>query len=458
MKIIILSGGSGKRLWPLSNDSRSKQFLKVLKKDDGEFESMIQRVWNQLKAVNLHQSSYIATGQAQADIVLSQLGSDAPLIIEPQRNDTFPAIALASAYLYSCMNVNPEEVICVLPVDPFVEKDYFEQIKVLENVVLESGANIALMGGNPTYPSEKYGYIVPEKESQISGEKSHIKVSNFAEKPKEDQARQFIQQGALWNLGVFAFRLKYMLTLMQHEGIPVEYEELKNIYSQLPKISFDYEVVEKAEHIVAIPYDGKWKDLGTWNTLTEEMDTTLIGKGIISEDSANTHVVNELDIPVTVIAVSDIVVASSPQGILVANKAASHKIKDMMKDEKERPMIEELRWGWYQVLSYTKYSDNHETLTKKVVVESGKNISYQYHSKRSKIWTIVSGVGEFAHQAQLYDVRQGDVLKIPKGAEHGIKAISTLEIIEVQIGSEISEDDSILPFMTWDEVIKHCKK
>lgn len=458
MKIVILSGGSGKRLWPLSNDSRSKQFLKVLKSKDNELESMIQRVWKQMKAANLHQSAYIATCQAQADMVLSQLGSETPLIIEPQRSDTFPAIALASAYLYSCMNVNPEEVVCILPVDPFVEMDYFEQIKVLEKVVLESGANIALMGGNPTYPSEKYGYIIPDKKITKNGMMSYMTVRTFVEKPKEDQAIGLIQQGALWNLGVFAFRLNYMLTLMQDKGIPVDYGKLEEIYERMPKISFDYEVVEKADHTVVIPYDGKWKDLGSWNTLTEEMDTNLIGRGIISDDSSNTHVINELDIPVTVIAVSDIVVASSLQGILVSDKAVSHRIKDIMKNEKERPMFEERRWGWYQVLNYTKYSDNHKTLTKKFVVEAGKNISYRYHSKRSEVWTILSGVGEFALQDQLYDVKQGDVLKIPIGAKHGIKAINTLEIIEVQMGSELAEEDIIRQFMTWEEVIKYCKK
>ncbi|MEH7334217.1 sugar phosphate nucleotidyltransferase [Neobacillus drentensis] len=457
MKIVLLSGGSGKRLWPLSNDSRSKQFLKVLKTDSEQLESMIQRIWKQLKSVNLHQSSYIATSKAQVDMVLSQIGSDAPLIIEQERRDTFPAIALASVYLYSCIKTDPDEVVCVLPVDPFVEKSYFEQVKVLDKLIQESGANIALMGGTPVYPSEKYGYIIPEKGKTKQNPLSYMRVCNFVEKPKEDQAIRLIEQGALWNLGVFAFKLKYMLNFLQTIGFPIEYFELKKVYDQLPKISFDYEVVEKANHVIVVPYDGTWKDLGTWNTLTEEMDTNQIGKGIISENTKNTHVINELDIPVVVIGVSNIVVASSPQGILISEKAASHQIKDIMKNEKERPMYEERRWGWYQVLNYTKISDNNFALTKKIVIDAGKNISYQSHSKRSEVWTILSGAGEFALDDQLYQVKQGDVLKIPKGAKHGIKATSTLEIIEVQMGTELVEEDITRLFMTWDEVIEHCE-
>jgi mannose-1-phosphate guanylyltransferase len=459
VKIVLLSGGSGKRLWPLSNDSRSKQFLKVLKTEHGEqLESMIQRIWKQLKSVNLHQSSYIATCKAQVDMVLSQIGSDAPLIIEPQRRDTFPAIALASVYLYSCIKTDLDEVVCVLPVDPFVENSYFELVKVLDKFVQESGANIALMGGIPVYPSEKYGYIVPEKGKSTHDPITYSRVCNFIEKPVEEQAINLIDQGALWNLGVFSFKLKYMITLLQNMGFPIEYFELEKVYDQLPKISFDYEVVEKADHVIVVPYDGTWKDLGTWNTLTEEMVTNQIGKGIISENSVNTHVINEQDIPVVVIDVSNIVVASSPQGILISDKSASHKIKDIMKNEKERPMFEERRWGWYQVLNHTKISDNHFALTKKIVIEAGKNISYQSHSKRSEVWTVLSGVGEFALDGQLYQVKQGDILKIPKGADHGIKAFSTLEIIEVQMGEELVEEDITRMFMTWDEVIKHCEE
>lgn len=459
MKIVLLSGGSGKRLWPLSNDSMSKQFLKVLKNEqDEQLESMLQRVWKQLQSVNLHESSFISTNKTQVDMVLSQIGSDAPLIIEPHRGDTFPAIALASVYLYSNLQTSPDEVVCVLPVDPYVENNYFKQVKALDKLVQESGATIALMGGTPVYPSEKYGYIIPEKRISETEHPPYLKVRSFVEKPSAKQASTLIKQGALWNLGVFAFKLNYMIALLQSKGLPVDYVELEKIYDKLPKISFDYEVVEKADRVIVVPYDGTWKDLGTWNTLTEEMDTHQLGKVMISENTKNTHVINELDIPVVVIDVSNIVVASSPQGILVSDKGASHKIKDIMKNEQERPMYEERRWGWYQVLNFSNISDNLLSLTKKIVIDAGKNISYQSHLKRSEVWIILSGVGEFALDGKLTEVKQGDILKIPTGAKHGIKAISTLEIIEVQMGEELVEEDITRLYMTWDEVMKHCEE
>ncbi len=276
MKLVLLSGGSGKRLWPLSNDTRSKQFLRVLESNSDEKQSMVQRVWGQLETVGLAESSVIATSKMQRGMILRQLGMDVPLIIEPERRDTFPAIALAASYLYSIQNVAEDEVVVVLPVDPYVE-DGFEKVKEIERVLLNSKADLALVGVKPTYPSAKYGYIVPK--DHITGE-SYITVNHFTEKPSEEKAQTLIDMNALWNCGVFAFKLKYLLDILIEKDLPLNYDKLSLQYKNLPKISFDYEVVEKANHIVALPYDGYWKDLGTWNTLTEEMATSQIGKGV----------------------------------------------------------------------------------------------------------------------------------------------------------------------------------
>ncbi|OAO76722.1 sugar phosphate nucleotidyltransferase [Anoxybacillus flavithermus] len=448
MKIILLSGGSGKRLWPLSNDARSKQFLKVLENKNGELQSMVQRVWEQLGNVGLADSAVIATSKSQVDMIQSQLGHDVPIIIEPMRRDTFPAIALASVYLYSIEGIDLNEVVAVLPVDPYVEDRFFHRVKDLEETVLASGADLALIGVEPTYPSAKYGYIVPASKSSDSG---YLRVSHFTEKPTEEKAAELIKQGALWNCGVFAFKLDYMISLLKEKGLPIQYEELLKQYERLPKISFDYEVVEKTKHIVVLPYDGYWKDLGTWNTLTEEMATEQIGKGIIA-DSENTHLINELDIPVTVLGVSNAIVAVSPDGILVSDKAASPRIKELVNDFDQRPMYEERRWGWYRVLDYTKFEDGREVLTKRIGVTAGKNLSYQMHHHRSEVWTIIKGEGEFALNGEIRRVKPGDVLEIPVGAKHGIKAITDLEFIEVQTGTQLIEEDIVRIYMTWEEV------
>lgn len=206
MKLVLLSGGSGKRLWPLSNDTRSKQFLKVLQSSQDQKQSMVQRVWSQLGAVGLSDSSIIATSKMQRDMIHSQVGMDVPLIIEPERRDTFPAIALASAYLASIEKAHSDEIIVVLPVDPYVEDGFFEKVKELEKVLIETSADLALIGVKPTYPSSKYGYIVPNSEANSN---EYITVNHFTEKPSEEKAQTLIDLNALWNCGVFAFKLSF---------------------------------------------------------------------------------------------------------------------------------------------------------------------------------------------------------------------------------------------------------
>lgn len=455
MKIILLSGGSGKRLWPLSNNSRSKQFLKVLENDNSERESMIQRVWGQLKAVGLAKSAVIATNKSQVNIIQSQLGECVEMIVEPARRDTYPAIVLAAAYLSSVKQASLNEVVVVVPVDSYVNKQFFDFVKNLEEVLRETEANLALVAVSPSYPSERHGYIIPEPKQDGH---DFIKVSYFKEKPMKQQAQELIAKQSLWNCGIFAFKLGYVLSGLEQKGLPIDYLELKNKYTVLPEISFDYEVVEKARDVIALRYEGEWKDLGTWNSLTEEIQTPIIGNGVLSEGCWGTHLINELDSPIIVVGLSNIIVAASPDGILVSDKKASPIIKDMVKDISQRPMFEERRWGWYRVLDHVKYENGHEVLTKRIGILAGKNLSYQVHYQRSEIWSISNGEGEFALNDVIYKVKPGDVLRIPVGVKHGICANTDLEFIEVQTGSQLIEEDIIRIFMTWAEVTRHCEK
>jgi len=453
MKLVLLSGGSGKRLWPLSNDSRSKQFLKVLENPEGEPESMVERMWRQLSRSGLGRSAYVATNRAQAEMIRSQLGSDVPLIIEPERRDTFPAIALAAAYLYSVENVSPDTVIAIMPVDPYVEQSFINHIAKLERALAETRANLALIGVVPNIPSEKYGYIVPVPGAMAFDEARQ--VASFREKPNREAAQRLIAEGALWNCGVFAFKLGYLISLLQRRGLPTRYETMHDQYAQLTKTSFDYEVVEKEENVVVLPYDGFWKDLGTWNTLTEEMGSQQLGTGIVTSDAVNTHLINELDIPVTVMGIRDAVVAASPDGILVTLKSESPRIKEVMEEVRQRPMYEERRWGKYRVIDFVKYPEGYEVLTKRLMIRSGCNISYHLHRKRSEIWTIVSGVADIVVNEKPYHVKPGDVVRIPEGTKHSIKGITDVELIEVQTGTELVEEDVIRTCMAWEDIPFH---
>lgn len=455
MHLILLSGGSGKRLWPISNTSRSKQFLKVLtSKSKPETRiSMIQHIWEQLCKTNLSSCSIISTNKSQVDIIQNQLGPNLPLIIEPSRRDTYPAIMLSSLYLHSVKKISLNEVIAVIPVDFYVEEEFFEHIKYLEDVLKNSKADLVLVGIKPTFPSQRYGYIVPDY-SKIQNQ--YQVVNSFFEKPNEKQAEQLISEGAFWNAGVFTFKLGYILEHLQGHGYTIDYAEMVKSYSKLPHNSFDYELVEKAKNIIMAPYMGKWKDLGTWNSLTEEIDTNLIGNGNISSDCKNINIINELEIPVSVIGTSDLIVAVCSDGILVADKNASEQIKDISKQFKQRPMYEERRWGWYRVLDYFKSKNGDEVLTKRVSVEAGENLSYQQHFHRHEIWTVVSGTGLAVINKTIREIEVGDVVQIPKGTLHCVKAITNLEFIEVQIGPKLIEEDILRILLTWDEIKNYC--
>ncbi|PWV93807.1 mannose-1-phosphate guanylyltransferase [Paenibacillus cellulosilyticus] len=449
MKIVLLSGGSGKRLWPLSNDMRSKQFLPLLQNPQGEDESMVQRVWRQLKNVGLSTNSFIATGRAQVELLQSQLNNEATIIVEPERRDTFPAIALAAAYLYSVEGVSLNEVVTIMPVDPFVSDDFFSHVVELEHAIKESDAELALMGVVPDSPSESFGYIVPVHNTGVS------KVEQFKEKPRKEEAAALINRGALWNCGVFAFRLDTLINLLISMNLPIQYDEMCKQYRNLPKNSFDYEVVEKLQNIVVTRYVGQWRDLGTWHTLTSEMDASVYGKGVVTEDSINTHLVNELEIPITVIGLSNVVVAASPDGILVSDKSHSPRIKELSGDWNQRPMYEERRWGQYKVVDFIRYDDGREVLTKRITITAGRNLSYQYHMMRSEVWTVIGGEGEMVLDGQYRRIAAGDVIQVPAGMKHTIRAINDLEIIEVQSGSELIEEDIVRLCMDWTEIMSY---
>ena len=451
MKLILLSGGSGTRLWPLSNDSRAKQFLKVLRNDEtGELESMVQRVYRQLSEVVAAEDMIVATNAAQLDMLRNQLG-DIPIVIEPERRDTFPAIALACTYLHSVLGMKEDEVVGVVSVDAFVDVAFYRQVKELETLVTTTNAEIGLLGIKPIYPSSKYGYLIPTQSTE------YMQVDRFVEKPSEEAAEVLIEKGAYWNSGVFAFPLSLILNRLIENGFSCSYEELLEQFSKLPKNSFDYEVVENLTKISALTYDGYWKDLGTWNTLTEEMSEQVIGNGGLSEDSYNTHIVNELDLPVKVLGVSNAVVAVSADGILVTDKPASSRMKDMLHDGlSSRPMYEERRWGWYRVLDFTK-KEGREVLTKRLCVKSGKNLSYQFHNHRSEVWTIISGDAIFIQDGETKMVLPGDVLTIPLGSKHCLYALTDTEIIEVQMGSSIVEEDIVRLEKDWSTIVESIR-
>lgn len=382
MNIVLLSGGSGKRLWPLSNDIRSKQFIKIFKGADGDYESMLQRVYRQIRTVDAVAPITVATSKTQVSAICNQLGDNVSISVEPCRRDTFPAIVLAICYLHDVLKISAEEAVVICPVDPYVENEYFAALQELSKLAEQEETGLVLLGITPTYPSEKYGYILPETDADVS------KVNTFKEKPDEKAAAEYISNGALWNGGVFACKLKYVLQ-KAHELLDfTDYYDLYAKYETLEKISFDYAVVEQEKQIKVLRFAGAWKDLGTWNTLTEAMEEQAVGKAIMNEKCQNVHVMNELDVPVLCMGLKDMVVAASPDGILVAEKAQSSYIKPFVDAIDQQVMFAEKSWGSFRVLDIGENS-----LTIKVTLKAGNKMNYHSHERRDEVWTIISGNG-----------------------------------------------------------------
>ena len=425
MNIILLSGGSGKRLWPLSNDIRSKQFIKIFRRGDG-YESMVQRVYRQIMTVAPDSSVTVATSRSQVSALHNQLGTDIGVSVEPCRRDTFPAIALAAAYLHDIKGMSENEAVIVCPVDPYVEDEYFRCLQKIFDAARRDEANLILMGIAPTYPSDKYGYIIPT-ESGFS----------FTEKPTAKRAAELVAQGALWNGGVFACKLRYILDKSKKFlGFDTHAEMVAN-YETLKKISFDYAVVEHESSLAVVRYSGTWKDLGTWNTLAEAMEEHAVGNVILSDNCENVHVINELDIPILATGLRDAIISASPEGIIVSDKRQSSYIKPLVENIHQQVMFAEKSWGSYRVIDV-----EDESLTVKVTLNPGHRMNYHSHERRNEIWNVISGSGVAIIDGGKKSLKPGDVITMPAGVKHtAIAGVSGLQMVEVQLGRDISVED-----------------
>lgn len=430
MNIILLSGGSGQRLWPLSNEERSKQFINIFKKKDGSYESMVQRVFRQIRGIDSNSMITIATSKSQVSSIQNQVGKDVGISIEPYRRDTFPAIALATAYIHDIQGVQEDEVVVVCPVDPYVDETYFEAIKELGDLAQNGEANLYLLGMEPTYPSEKYGYIIPSENAEVSS------VSEFKEKPDTETAKGYLAQGALWNAGVFAFKLGYILK-RAHELLEFkDYHDLYSHYDTATKISFDYAVLEKESSIQVLRYRGDWKDVGTWNMMAEVMSEPVKGNATLDDTCENTTVVNELSIPILGMGLKNVIIAASGDGILVSDKEQSGYMKPYVEKISTDIMFAEKSWGTYSVIDAESGS-----LTVKITVKAGAHLSYQAHEFRDEVWTILSGAGKTIIDGMEQEVKAGDTVTMAAGCKHTLIAETDLSVLEVQIGTDITETD-----------------
>ncbi len=447
MYYVLLSGGSGKRLWPLSSDARPKQYLKLVNKENNTMDScsMLQRVWEQLEEAEMTSHTVITAGENQVELIHSQI-KPRGIVVEPEGRDTFGAMMLSCSYLCSELGAKKDEYVTFLPVDPYTEYKYFEAVKQLEQVVKKTKAQVGLLGVVPTYGATKYGYILPQKE-----EKDYLWVKGFVEKPEEELAEQLINQKALWNCGVFCLKIGDLLNKAEEYGVSQEYHKMFRDYNRLPKISFDYEVLQKAHHLVAIKFQGYWKDLGTWDSVAQQMNTDTKGNVVLDDTCRDTQVINELNIPVTVMGSTNLIVVASKEGILVADKSEAARVKEVTAELQYQANYEERRWGTLETLHETKEGEI-STLTRKIKIYEGMNSSYHFHRERDEIWTMLRGRGELILEGNKIPLQPGKAICIRKNQRHAIKAFDELEYIEMHVGNSTGNQDINRITFCWDEI------
>lgn len=451
MKSIILVGGSGQRLWPLSRDLYPKPLLKLhgnknFLQNTFELASLILPPKNILTITNVKHST-------DTELQLKELYSSPVVISEPIAKNTAAAVAAAVTFL----NSEKDEVLIFIPCDFTVEdRDAFvETIKKAKS--LANKGYICAVGTKPTFPETGYGYIKAGKEL-----KNGRKIEQFKEKPSLEVAEEYVKDGNyFWNCGIYiAKRSVFLEAFNEHapeiiSGMNEDMFDKNNkikysYYENLPSISIDYAVIEKAKNLAMVELETNWLDFGSWKSVYDnsEKDSkgNVIHGNVITNDVKNSFVHSEKEL-VAVSGVSDVVVIETEDAILVCDKKESQKINKIVKilKEKKDEVVNTHKtvfrpWGFYTCLN-----KGEGWLTKIITVSAGHKLSLQSHNYRSEHWVVLDGKATVIMDDKQYELEKTQCIDIPINAKHSLQNLTDkpLKILEVQKGEYISEDDII---------------
>lgn len=424
MNIILLSNGFNKRLWPLSNEARGVQFLKVFAGADGAGESLAQRMVRTIRAAEPDSRIVFAACENQVPQIRAQFGDGADISVAHDGRGSFAAIAMAAARL-AAQGAGGDEPVVVCPLEGYLEADYPACLAKLRDAASRpDAADLTLMGVEPIGAGGSYGLIVPAGSGPIAP------VARLLP-PNADEA------GALWNVGVFAFR---------PGRIPGMAQSASDGCAASDEADFCEAVAGQGRTVGVVRVGGAWRNLENWDALTGVMSEAVAGNAM-ARDCENTHVVNELGIPMIALGMKDAVIVATPDGILATGKARSPELGKYVGEA--RAMYERRGWGEYRVLDQKLRQDARNSLTKELVIAPGQHISYQRHRHRTEVWTFIEGSGDLILDDEVRRVNRGDVAVIAACMKHAIRAVDgELRIIEVQIGDQLIEND--IERFDWD--------
>lgn len=451
---VILSGGSGTRLWPVSRPKYPKQFCEL-------FDEPLQNLT--LKRLARFGSPWILTSQTLADFTEKKAKEagfpQAKIIFEPVGKNTAPAIALLCKVME--MKGLTKEIVGVFPADHLIEKEdvFTSAIELAATSAREN--KVVTLGIKPTSPETGYGYIQTDKQPfSYKKQLSTYQVLKFHEKPSHDLALQFLSDGNYyWNAGIFIFPVELMIEFFERYQpaiwdalsiLKADFSNIKEVYSLMPSISIDYAIMEKlsASELLCVPCNPKWSDVGSWDAVAEVYINSGRSRGNpIEVGSKDNFVLPYNGKGYAFVGVDDLIVVDSGDALLISKKGHTQDVKlvvDRLKKEKsklaEEHVFEERPWGRFEILR-----DKNHYKSKVIMVNPKSQISYQSHDQREEHWIITRGEGEVVLDEQVIPVKAGSYVKIPTKSKHRIRNTkdTPLEFIEVQLGSYFGEDDIV---------------
>lgn len=454
MKVVILAGGSGSRLFPLSRRSYPKQFLHIA----GEKSLLVQTVERFLCFVQA-KDIVVVTNEDYIYYVQSELkeakAEAAYIITEPQGKNTAPAIALALAGIKEKFNCDPDEIIFITPSDHLIKPlEKIQDVIEASKSIAEAG-NIVTFGIKPTKPETGYGYIKINNDHQVNG--TAYPVEAFKEKPDLRTATSYIKEkDYYWNSGMWMFSMAVVEKELQINAPEIDriykkgYEYLLNEFAKMPEISFDYAIAEKSSCMILVPLENiYWNDIGCWDSVAEtfcDKEGNMLNGDIIAENCINTMILGDERL-IAGIDLQDLIVVDTQDVLLIAKKGKSQDVKKVVEKLKlqNRKEVEERKtvfrpWGRYTVLAE---GDGYKV--KRITVNPGAQLSLQLHYHRSEHWTVISGTGRLILDDKEVFFRENESTYIPIGVRHRLENSGQLplSIIEVQNGKYLGEDDIV---------------
>lgn len=448
---VILSGGSGTRLWPVSRTKLPKQFCEI-------FEQSLHSAT--IKRLAPIATPWIITAEGLRDLTLRDAKTfgipAANVLLEPMSRNTAPAIALVCHVL--AQQGKADFIIGVFPADHLIEDERgFREALTLAEKVADTN-KVVTLGIKPNHPATGYGYIqLNSKVDRKQGAFESYQVQKFHEKPSLELASEFLRVGNFfWNAGIFVFKVSTMIEAFKKfqpktwgviSEIKPDLSNLRQAYTLVENISIDYAIMEKLNdsQLCCVPCDVGWSDVGSWDAIQEILGTDSDKKVEIKANNNFVH--SSLGKKYAFIDVDDLLVVDTEDALLVAKKGSTQAVKDVVEELKTsapgltKDHTFELRpWGQYEILR-----DEKHFKSKVIQVLAHEQISYQSHAKREEHWLVTKGIGEVILNDQIIPVKAGTYVKIPLGAKHRIRNTSNdiVEFVEVQLGSYFGEDDIV---------------